>query len=242
MKLLVPTELSSSGLGGWCASADPEISSEHEPVPLAKHWFLPALKLILVLLGFGLPTSAPTITHAQSSATEASDENFPAVRADAAWAGFKQSLTPQRLAQLRAAIESAALQPPAPELVPVKDGTATLQWALHPTAAAYRVVDSRGVIYYEGRLPQAFISGLVDGDHEFMLRALDAEGQVIARAPESTVVVVQHWPLPFAFALLSLGLVVVLVMFGVLWFGGQRDTHERRQLVESVPAGERDHV
>lgn len=242
MKLLVPTELSSSGLGGWCALADPDISSENEPEPPAKRWFRSALTLILVLLGLGWQAAAPSITHAQSSATEDSDENLPASRADAAWAGFKQPLTPQRLAQLRAAIESAASQPAAPELVPVKDGTATLEWALHPVAAAYRVVDSRGVVYYEGRLPQAFISGLVDGDHEFMLRALDAEGQVIARAPESTVVVVQHWPLPFAFALLSLGLVVVLVMFGVLWFGGQRDAHERRQLVDSVPAGERDHV
>jgi len=177
--------------------------------------------LILALLGLGLHAAVPSTGCAQSSAVEAKDENLPASPADAAWAGFEQPLTPQRL---------------------TKDGTATLEWALHPAAAAYRVIDSRDVVYYEGRLPQAFISGLIDGDHEFILQALDADGQVLARAPESTVVVVQHWPLPFALALLSLGLVVVLAMFSVLWFGNQRDAHQRRQFVESVPAGERDHV
>ena len=105
---------------------------------------------------------------------------------------------------------------------PIRAGHAALAWEAYPGAAAYRVVDASDMVFYEGRMSEAFISGLPDGDHVFRLQALNAAGDVIAEGPQRTVLVVEHWPMWMSISLLSVGAVVVLAMIGVLLTGMRR--------------------
>lgn len=130
------------------------------------------------------------------------------------WPGFIDPLTPAALRSLREA-ES-------PDIPVISDGRAKLSWESYEGAEGYRVRELGGAVFYEGRIPRAFISGLPDGDHEFVVEALDADGGVLAASPQSTVMVVQHWKLSTAFSLLSVGAVVFACIVGVLWAGCNR--------------------
>lgn len=130
------------------------------------------------------------------------------------WLGFIDPLTPDALRSLR---ESES-----PDIPVISDGRAKLSWESCEGAEGYRVRELGGAVFYEGRIPRAFISGLPDGDHEFVVEALDADGGVLAASPQSTVMVVQHWKLSTAFGLLSVGAVVFACIVGVLLAGCNR--------------------
>jgi hypothetical protein len=101
----------------------------------------------------------------------------------------------------------------------VREGHVTLRWQRLEIAAGYEVLDADGRVVYQGVASEAFLSGLPDGEHSFVVRGIDAEGAVVARADEPIVVVVKHWPLSQAIALFVVGLIVVLSVMIVLLRG-----------------------
>ncbi len=101
----------------------------------------------------------------------------------------------------------------------VREGHVTLRWQRLEIAAGYEVLDEDGRVVYQGVAGEAFLSGLPDGEHSFLVHGIDAEGTVVARAEEPIVVVVKHWPLSQAIALFIVGLIVVLAVMGVLLRG-----------------------
>jgi hypothetical protein len=127
------------------------------------------------------------------------------------WSGFLDPLPPERLETLRETDPAA---------VEVKsDGRSELSWEPLPAADGYRVRGPEELVFYEGRLSRAFVSGLPDGDHRFVVEALDKEGNVIATGPQSTVVVVEHWKLSTALGLMIVGGLVFLGVIGLLLAG-----------------------
>lgn len=104
----------------------------------------------------------------------------------------------------------------------VREGYVSLEWNDVDAAAAYSVTDYGGVEVFRGSRPQAFVSGLSDGDHAFSVTAVDATGNAIARSLTPATVTVNHWPLGLAIALFLCGLLVFLSLIGVLVTGIRR--------------------
>jgi len=101
----------------------------------------------------------------------------------------------------------------------VHDGSVTLAWTeIFPATSSgdqsYVVRESDGSVYYRGAFPQAFISGLADGEYSFSVCAIDEQGETIAAA-----VTVTHWPLFYAATLLTIGGVVFFSVIGVVVHG-----------------------
>lgn len=119
------------------------------------------------------------------------------------------------------------------ELEDSSEGYLTLEWPAYGSASVdgeaaeaqggeavtYRVRDEDGLVYYRGAVPKAFISGLPDGRHAFMLSVLDSEGQVVATSPQPAVVTVEHWSLWLAGTMFAIGFVVVSCLIGVIVWG-----------------------
>lgn len=100
-----------------------------------------------------------------------------------------------------------------------REGHATLTWTALAKASSYRVSNADGNILYRGAFPQAFVSGLEDGEHRFTVAALDAAGQTLAISPTPAVVMVRHWPLAQALLLLAVGGLVFIALVVVLAYG-----------------------
>jgi len=102
------------------------------------------------------------------------------------------------------------------EFQDVREGYVTLNWQSNEIASEYRVADKTGDEMYRGEFTQAFISGLADGTHTFVVEALDGDGQVVARSRQVATVQVSHWPMWQAITSFVAGLVVFLVLIGVI--------------------------
>jgi hypothetical protein len=113
-----------------------------------------------------------------------------------------------------------------------QEGYVTLAW--QPTAATieYRLMGESSEPIYRGPLPQAFVSGLVDGDYEFHVHAYDSTGVLIASSQTPARVVVRHWPLALALSLFASGLVVFLSIVGLIILGSRM--HRGPFVVEST--------
>ncbi len=122
---------------------------------------------------------------------------------------------------------------PVDETGPLREGHATLWWSAAPSATAYRLINSADQSIYHGHLPHAFVSGLPDGEHRFIVEALGASGDVISRSAEPIVVQVQHWDPQTAWFLFALGAAVVSILLIVLLVGMSR---ARDTLSESTAA------
>ncbi|WP_153558221.1 hypothetical protein [Roseimaritima sediminicola] len=105
----------------------------------------------------------------------------------------------------------------------VSEGHLSLKWNEVEAATEYRVVDERDVTMYRGHVPQAFISGLADGEHRFEVFAVDARGEVLAETETPATVHVQHWSLTSAFGLFACGAVVLVSVLLVLLWGARHD-------------------
>lgn len=127
-------------------------------------------------------------------------------------AQFNPSVSQSRLAFDETLIEDA------------REGHATLRWNELPGAGSYRVSDSTGRVLYDGDFPQAFVSGLENGQHQFSVTAFDTAGQVLATSLEPTVVMVEHWPLAQALALCAVGGLVFVALVGVLVIGASQSS------------------
>jgi len=101
----------------------------------------------------------------------------------------------------------------------VQEGYVTLSWKPVAGASEYRVHGDSEIAVYRGRFPQAFVSGLADGQYEFHVHALDARGTVIASSLVPARVVVEHWSLPLAYSLFACGFVVFLAIVAVIGIG-----------------------
>lgn len=101
----------------------------------------------------------------------------------------------------------------------VREGYVTLDWNAVEAATEYSVTDERSVEVFRGATPQAFVSGLPDGQHAFTVAALDGQGQVLAQSPTPATVTVQHWPLSVALSLFFCGFVVLVAVISVLIWG-----------------------
>lgn len=102
-----------------------------------------------------------------------------------------------------------------------QEGYATLAWQPIATAMEYRLLGESSEPIYRGPLPQAFVSGLLDGDYEFHVHAYDSTGVLIASSQTPARVVVRHWPLALALSLFASGLVVFLSIVGLIILGSR---------------------
>lgn len=101
----------------------------------------------------------------------------------------------------------------------VREGYQAVRWELLERATRYEVVDADGRTFYSGDQNEAFISGLPDGEHTFVVRAFGDDGELIGSSGMPVVIVVEHWPIGQAWALLALGAVVFVVMIGSIIVG-----------------------
>ncbi len=101
----------------------------------------------------------------------------------------------------------------------VREGHVTLDWNPIDAAEVYSVTDERSVEVFRGATPQAFVSGLPNGEHVFTVAAIDGQGQVLAQSPVPATVTVQHWPLSVALGLFACGFVVLVAVISVLVWG-----------------------
>lgn len=117
-----------------------------------------------------------------------------------------------------------------PQLPAQRAGHQTLYWSEIDVAAGYELRDDEGRLVYRGFLPQAFVSGLPDGQHRFVAVAVGEDGEVLARSEQGVIVTILHWNLTLALTLASVGAAVVAAMVVVLWIGSwrHRQTPERR--------------
>lgn len=104
----------------------------------------------------------------------------------------------------------------------VREGYQSLQWNEIAGATRYLILDSEGNSYYEGALPEAFISGLSDGEHSFMAQAFSADNRLVGASVQSAVMLVDHWPMSQAWASFGVGLIVFLAMIGLIAAGALR--------------------
>lgn len=111
---------------------------------------------------------------------------------------------------------------PIAQIGPLRAGHATLWWSAAPSATAYRLRTSAGASIYHGHLPRAFVFGLPDGEHRFVIEAIDTSGEVVARSAKPLVVQVQHWDSQTAWLLFAIGAIVVAVLLIVLLVGMSR--------------------
>lgn len=117
---------------------------------------------------------------------------------------------------------------PIDSIGPLREGYTTLWWDPTPDAAAYELTDDAGTTIYRGHLPQAFVSGLSDGEHVFTVAPIDEDGEWLASDPLSITVTVEHWGLRFALLLLTIGAIVVAALVGVLAVGSWLSHTARR--------------
>jgi hypothetical protein len=104
----------------------------------------------------------------------------------------------------------------------LKEGHLTLRWYPDKQSRGYRVVDQTGTIFYEGRLPQGFVSGLVDGEYQFTVVSLDEQKMPMLSSQHPLRVIVQHHSLPMAGLIFSIGAAVMIALFVVMVIGGRR--------------------
>ena len=123
-------------------------------------------------------------------------------------------------------------QQPTTELLDLREGYATVQWRKLPVASIYEVANASDEVLYRGRLPQAFLSGLADGDHQFRVRAFDAAGQIVAVSPHPLRVTVRHWSHSLAYSLFTVGCSVMFALVLLLVVGTRtaKRGHEMTEL------------
>lgn len=108
---------------------------------------------------------------------------------------------------------------------PAREGYVSLEWNEFPGAVSYEVVDSQLRSQYRGAFPSAFISGLSDGQHSFLVTAFDAAGNPIATSEQPAELTVSHWPKNQAFILFGIGFVVFLAIILVLIIGSLKSSN-----------------
>lgn len=113
------------------------------------------------------------------------------------------------------------------EFRPAREGYASLRWNAVAEATEYRLSDAQGKVLYRGEFPQAFVSGLPDGTHEYRVQANDAYGNLLAESSRPAILRVAHWPMSQAIGSFLVGLVVFAALVGVI-IRGQRATGEVR--------------
>lgn len=124
------------------------------------------------------------------------------------------------------------------DLGQVNEGYVELAWNEIKGTAEYQVIDDQDRIYYRGPQPQAFISGLDDGTFRYLVVAVDADGNILARATEPAIVEVAHWPLAQALALMIVGAIVFVAIAVTITLGALRSRHDGRASRGDRPAEE----
>lgn len=109
------------------------------------------------------------------------------------------------------------------EFQPARAGYVSLQWndvlSSSTSGGTYVVRDQHDTIFYRGRLPMAFVSGLPDGEYRFDVSVMDADGNINLRSGEPAVLRVEHWSLIQALSLFAIGSIVFLTLIGVIVYG-----------------------
>lgn len=86
-------------------------------------------------------------------------------------------------------------------------------------AIQYEVIDAAQRSHYRGAFPNAFISGLSDGQHSFQVIAYNEAQQVVARSNVPAELTVEHWSLRRALTLFFIGLAVFIAIIAVIVIG-----------------------
>ncbi len=107
-----------------------------------------------------------------------------------------------------------------------REGYQSLRWHAVENVGWYQVIDSNGLSYYDGKLNEAFVSGLPDGEHAFEVQAFSTFGELIGASRVPAVIAVNHWPLSQAIALLIVGLIIFLTMVAAIVIGSLRASRE----------------
>ncbi|TWT61389.1 hypothetical protein [Rubinisphaera italica] len=116
----------------------------------------------------------------------------------------------------------------------VREGYIDLRWNAVEGAAEYQVVENDGLVVFRGAFPQAMISGLANGEYSYQVKALNAQGKLIAQSNEPALITVDHWPLWQALSLFSVGLIVFLAIIFVIIQGAMatRETQPESVFVQ----------
>lgn len=122
----------------------------------------------------------------------------------------------------------------------VREGYQSLAWAEIQPAATYQVINSQGHTFYRGAFPQAFISGLPDGEHAFTVQGFSADGELVGASSLRATIVVNHWPMSQALSLLVMGMVIFGILIGLIVVGSIRcnvidDAGAKRSSAQSEP-------
>ena len=146
--------------------------------------------------------ATPVAAQGPSVEQDASGEPSPAVKAE-----LSGDTQPSELAFHKT------------EFPVAREGFVFLSWDKVANAVQYEVIDSEQRNQYRGVFPQAFISGLSNGNHRFEVIAYDPSNQVIARSGQPAELVVEHWSLRRAFILFFIGLAVFMAIIAVILIG-----------------------
>lgn len=126
------------------------------------------------------------------------------------------------------------------EIGPVQEGYFTLSWSPVDQPVEYVLSDSDKNVVYRCVLPEAFVSGLADGTYAYSIKAIDANGDVVAESMQPAQVTVEHWPLWYALALFACGLVVFLSVVVVIVQGSLHSRQFHRSKDVTAPVGQGD--
>ncbi|WP_436714926.1 fibronectin type III domain-containing protein [Roseiconus lacunae] len=102
---------------------------------------------------------------------------------------------------------------------PAREGYVTLSWEPYEAASRYEVVDGGGKVIHSGVFPQAFISGLSDGEYRYRVRAVNASGEILVQSASTATIEVSHWPAIYVWPLLGVGFFVVAAVVFVIVAG-----------------------
>ena len=101
----------------------------------------------------------------------------------------------------------------------VREGYVELHWNPVDSATEYVVIEDDGTKPYRGSFEQAFVSGLSNGTHTFIVEAYDKSGNLLATSAKPAIVTVDHWPLSQAMIAFSIGLIMFVALISIIAHG-----------------------
>ncbi|WP_146597786.1 hypothetical protein [Novipirellula aureliae] len=116
----------------------------------------------------------------------------------------------------------------------LREGYVELHWNPVESATEYVVIEDNGSQPYRGSFEQAFISGLSNGKHAFIVEAYDSAGNLLATSAKPAIVTVDHWPLSQAMIVFTIGLVIFVALISIIAHGAL--TADKKSA--AIPAGE----
>lgn len=104
----------------------------------------------------------------------------------------------------------------------VREGYQSLKWNDVPAVGRYQLRNADGVTFYDGIQAEAFVSGLPDGQHSFVVHAFSVDDVLIGVSETPAVIVVNHWSMTQAWTCFGIGALVSGAIIGCIVAGTKR--------------------